>query len=95
MPVDGGALGTVVVVAEGDGLIEGDGEAVCAKATPKEIIPETPKPTAATPILCNIINFTSCRALNFYDPSEEIACLNDPVDHFLQGISQSGHYPVV
>lgn len=56
MPVDGGALGTVVVVAEGDGLIEGDGEAVCAKATPNEIIPETPIPKAATPILFIIVN---------------------------------------
>lgn len=56
MPVDGGALGTVVVVAEGDGLAEGDCEAVCANATPNEIIPETPIPIAATPILFNIIN---------------------------------------
>ena len=58
MPVDGGALGTVVVVALGEGLIEGDGEAVCANATPIEIIPETPKPATATPILFNI-KFTS------------------------------------
>ena len=48
IPVDGGALGTVVVVADGVGVAvgEGDGEVVCANATPKVISPETPSPAA-------------------------------------------------
>lgn len=52
MPVDGGALGTVVVVADGDGL--GDGEPVWAIATPRDKIPDTPSPATANPILFNI-----------------------------------------
>ena len=49
MPVDGGALGTVVVDAVGvaDGLAVGEGEADWANATPKVTSPEIPKPAAA------------------------------------------------
>lgn len=43
MPVEGGALGTVVDVGDG----EGEGEVVWASATPKVIKPETPRPAAA------------------------------------------------
>ena len=48
MPVDGGALGTVVVEAVGVGVAvgEGLGEVVCANATPKVIKLDTPNPAA-------------------------------------------------
>ncbi len=46
IPVDGGALGTVVVDADGVALGEGEGEVVCANATPKVNSPETASPAA-------------------------------------------------
>lgn len=58
MPVDGGALGTVIVEADADGDGLGDGEVICANATPNVRSPETPNPAAAIPIFL-IIYFTS------------------------------------
>jgi hypothetical protein len=54
MPVAGGALGIVVALAVGDG----EGEVVCAKATPSVKRPETPSPAAPNAIFL-IINLTS------------------------------------
>ena len=65
MPVDGGALGTVVVDADGDGVAvgDGDGEVVWASATPKVKRPETPNPAAANAAFLIIISPPSLNCL--------------------------------